>query len=406
MSQNLLPAQDLSEEIAAAADAGEGAQGLHARLQSAFTLVEGGAQENGLPEDASQESASQHDAAPMSAIDAARTLAAASLRQGEAFENFQERVVRLEHGPDVGAIRENVRDLCEALLHITVQNKKASSDIEDRFESLSGAMAALSGHMATQRQDVQANIAATTQLSEQIKQLQDALAGQCAEASQIKELILSTGQSLRADLEELKDQVAPLNGAQESQGLRLGAIEGHIACLPGVEAGLASLTVRVDDLEPGAASLANRVEDMEANVTSLTGHVEDLQSDTASLTGRVNGLEPLKGAVAQLAAEDAKLMERIGLVSDDMEATRTQVTGLEDAAAALADSSIRSAESLSVLGNALEAAKTQIFSLNETSEYLTERLRIAERVVEETTRREKILAALHARAARTLQSGQ
>jgi len=383
MSQNLLPAQDLSEEIAAAADGGEGAQALHARLQTAFTLVEGGAREDAIQQGDVQESgpqngASRDDARPMSAMDAARTLAAASLRQGESFGNFQERIVRLEHGPDVGAIRENVRDLCEALLHITVQNKKASSDVEDRFESLSDAMAALSGHVATQRQEVQANIAATTQLSEQIKQLQEALAGQRAQAAQFEERILSTGQSLRNDLEDLKDRVAPLNGALEAQSLRIGAIEGHIACLPGVEAGLATLTVRVNDLESGAASL----------------------------TGRVDGLEPLRGSVAQLAAEDAKLVERIGLVTDDLEAARSQVTGLEDAAAALADSSIRSSEGLSVLGNALEAAKTQIFSLNETSEYLTERLRIAEQVVEESTRREKILASLHARAARTLQSGQ
>jgi len=387
-----LPVQDFSEEIAVPADTGEDTQSLHARLQTAF---------------APEGEVSPQDSAPaMSAIEAARTLAAASLRHGEAFENFQERVVRLEHGPDVGAIRENVRDLCEALLHITVQTKKASSEVEERFESLSDVMAALSGHMAAQRQDVQANIAATTQLSEQIKQLQDELASQRAEAAQLKELVLSTGQSLRNDLDALKDHVAPLNGKLESQNLRIGAIEGHIACLPGVESGLASLTVRVDDLEPGAASLANRVEDMETNIAALTGHVEELESDTASLTDCVTDLEPLKASVAQLTAEDAKLVERIGLVSDDLEATRSQVTGLEDAAAALADSSIRSAEGLSVLGNALEAAKTQIFSLNETSEYLTERLRIAEQVVEESSRREKILATLHARAARTLQSGQ
>ena len=360
MSQNPLPVEDLSEGVIV--PAGEDAQGLHVRLKTAFT----------------PEGASQDDAPAMSAIAAARTLASATLRQGEAFENFQERVVRLEHGPDVGVIRENVRDLCEALLHITVQTKKTATEVEERFESLSDMLAALSGHMASQRQDVQANIAATTQLSQQLKQLQDELGAQRAEAAQIKELILSTGQSLRNDLDGLKDQVAPLNGKLESQDLRTGAIEGHIACLPGVESGLASLTVRVDDLQAG----------------------------TASVTGRIAALEPLQGSVTQLAAEDAKLVERIGLVSDDLEATRSQVTGLEDAAAALADSSIRASEGLSVLGNTLEAAKTQIFSLNQTSEYLTDRLRIAEQVVEEASRREKILATLHARAARTLQSGQ
>jgi len=383
MSQNLLPVQDFPGEIAVPADAGEDAQGLHVRLQSAFAAP----------------TVAQNDALSMSVIDAARTLAAASLRQGEVFENFQERVVRLEHGPDVGAIRENVRDLCEALLHITVQTKKASSEAEERFESLSDALAALSGHMATQRQEVQANTAATNQLSEQLKQLQD-------ETAQLKEMILSTGQGLRNDLEALKDQVAPLNGKLEAQDLRIGAIEGHIAALPGIESGLASLTVRVDDLEPGAASLANRVEDMETNIAAVTGHVEELESDTASLTDCVTDLEPLKATVAQLAAEDAKLVERSALLADDFDTAKSQVSCLEDTVAALADSSIRSSEGLSVLGNALEAAKTQIFSLNETSEYLTERLRIAEQVVESFTRREKILAGLHARAARTLQLGQ
>ena len=99
----------------------------------------------------------------------------------------------------------------------------------------------------------------------------------------------------------------------------------------------------------------------------------------------------MKGSIVQLA--------------DDLDTAKGQVAGLEDTVAALADSSIRSSEGLSVLGNALEAAKTQVFSLSETSVYLTERLRIAEQVVESFTRREKILAGLHARAARTLQLG-
>ncbi|HKU63819.1 MAG TPA: hypothetical protein VJQ06_02080 [Rhizomicrobium sp.] len=242
----------------------------------------------------------------MNAIDASRALATATLRQGQAFENFQ------------GAVRENVRDLCEALLQITIQTKTMSAEAENRFESLSDAMAVLSGHVASQRQEVQANIAATNQLAERLKQLQDEVAGQRAEAAQFKELMLT----------------------------------------------VASLAARVDDLDH------------------------------------------LKGSVAQLAAEDAKLGERFAQFGDDLDTAKSQVAGLEDTVAALADSSIRSSEGLSVLGNALDAAKTQIFSLNQTSEYLTERLRIAEQVVERFTRREKILAGLHARAARTLQVGQ
>ena len=498
MSQNLLPVENLSDESGAPVGPTWAPQDLHARLLSAFS-----------PDAETSADPSPKSQAPaMNVIDATRTLAAATLRQGEAFENCQERVVRLEHGPDVGLIRENVRDLSEALLQITLQSKKASTEAEERFESLSDVMALLSGHMATHRQEAQANIAATAQLSQQLQQLQEVIAGQRAEAAQlkdlilstgqslrkelqddiasqraeaaqIKELLLSTGQSLRHDLDALQDQAAPLNGKLESQNFRIDAIEGHVAALPGVEAGLASLTVRVDDLEPGAALLANRVEDLESSAASLTGHVEDLKSDSTSLDGRldaqsqriaaieapvailpelessltsmanqvdgldsgiasltgrtgiletcslsvttraeklesivasvstrINDLEPLKGSVAHLAAEDAKLVERLSLAADDLEATKGQVTGLEDAAAALADSSIRSAEGLSMLGNALEAAKTQIFSLNETSEYLTERLRIAEQVVESFTRREKVLAELHARAAHALQSGQ
>ena len=380
MSQNLLPVEEVSNEGIAPVEVGEGALGLHARLQTAFAPTD--------------DVAPIHAAPTLNAIDASRSLATATLRQGQAFENFQ------------GTVRENVRDLCEALLQITIQTKTISADAENRFESLSDAMAVLSGHVASQRQEVQANIAATNQLSEQLKQLRDEIAGQRAEAAQLKELVLSTGRSLRNDLEALKDQVAPLNGKLETQNLQIGAIEGHIAALPGIETGLASLTVRVDDLEPGAASLANRVEDMEANIAALSGHVEELESDTASLTDCITDLEPLKASVAQLAAEDIKSGERFAQVADDLDTAKSQVAGLEDTVAALADSSIRSSEGLSVLSNALDAAKTQIFSLNQTSEYLTERLRIAEQVVERFTRREKILAGLHARAARTLQLGQ
>ena len=300
MSQNLLPALDLFEGSAAPVETDKDALGLHALLQLAFA-----------PDD----DVSPTDNAPATtAIDTAQSFAAAMLRQSEAFEKLQDRAVRLENGSDLGGVRENVRGLCEALLQITVQAKNASAEVENRFESLSDALAALSGHVASQRQDLQTNIAATTQLSQQLKQLQDEIAGQRAEAAQRKEQI--AGQPLQDDL------------------------------------------------------------------------------------------EPLKGSVAQLAAEDAKLLERFGQLADELDAAKGQVAGLEETVAALADSSIRSSEGLSVLGNALDAAKTQIFSLSETSVYLTERLRIAEQVVEESSRRENILATLHARAARTLQSGQ
>ena len=291
MSQNLLPVEELSNEGTAPVEADKGALGLHARLQTAFAPTD--------------DVAPNHAAPALNAIDASRALATATLRQGQAFENFQ------------GAVRENVRDLCEALLQITIQTKTMSAEAENRFESLSDAMAVLSGHVASQRQEVQANIAATNQLAERLKQLQDEVAGQRAEAAQFKELMLT----------------------------------------------VASLAARVDDLDH------------------------------------------LKGSVAQLAAEDAKLGERFAQFGDDLDTAKSQVAGLEDTVAALADSSIRSSEGLSVLGNALDAAKTQIFSLNQTSEYLTERLRIAEQVVERFTRREKILAGLHARAARTLSWG-
>jgi chromosome segregation ATPase len=359
MSHNPLPIPDLPEASGAPTGNGRDALGLHARLQTAFSP--------------------QGDVVPkIGAADAARAFAAATLRHGEAFQDFQDRVVQLESGPDVGAVRETVRDLCEALLHLTVETKKSAAAAEERFESLSDAMAILSGHLASQRQEVQANIAATTRLGEHLQQLQDELAGQRAEAAQIKELTLSTGQSLRNDVEELKDQAAPLNSRLQAEDLRVSAIENRIAALPELQSGVAS----------------------------LTGQVDELKSDAAALGERVNDLEPLKASVAQLFAEDARLVERSGLLADELDSAKGQVAGLEDTVAALADSSIRSSEGLSVLGNALEAAKTQIFSLSETSVYLTERLRIAEQVVEEASRREKILATLHARAARTLQSGQ
>jgi chromosome segregation ATPase len=266
MSQNLLPALDLPEEAAAPVETDMDALGLHALLQIAF---------------ASDDVVSHTDSAPaVSAIDTAQTFAAAMLRQSEAFEKLQDRAVRLENGSDLGGVRQNVRDLCEALLQITVQAKNASAEVENRFEALSDAMAALREDMASQRQDIQASIAATTQLSQQIQQLQDEIAG-------------------------------------------------------------------------------------------------------------------------QPAAEDAKLLERFGQLADELDTAKGQVAGLEDTVAALADSSIRSSEGLSVLGNALEAAKTQIFSLSETSVYLTERLRIAEQVVEESSRRDEIPAAPQVRAART-----
>jgi chromosome segregation ATPase len=420
MSQNLLPVPDMPQESTAPVVDGQDAHGLHGRLQTAFS---------------SQGDAGPQDILPkISAAEAVRAFASAALRHGEVCEDFQGRIVQLENAPDIGLVRENVRDLCEALLNITVETKKAAAEADERFASLSDIMAVLSGHMASQRQEVQANIAATRLLTQQLLQLRDEIAGQRAEAAHIKELMLSSGQSLRNDLEELKDRVSPLNGRLEAEDLRIDAIESRIAVLPelqsagaalmdragNLEAGVASmtnrmgnmestaasLTDRIDDLEPAAAALANRMDDMASGVASLTGRVEDLELDTVSLTSRVAGLESLKASVAQLAMEDARLVERCALLADDLDAAKSELAGLEDTVAALADSSIRSSQGLSVLGDVLEAAKTQIFSLSETSVYLTERLRIAEQVVEEASRREKIMATLHARAARTLQSGQ
>ena len=395
MSTNLSPVENPSDEGAAPVQ--PALENLHARLQSAFSPDAG---------DPSSGDASLNSETPtVNGIDATRKLASVALRQGEDFENFQERIVRLEHGPDVGAIRENVRDLSEALLQITLQSQKTSSETQERFESLSEVMALLSGHMATHRQEVQANIAAATGLSQQLQQLQEEIAGQRAEVAELKELVLSTGRSLRGELDALKDQVSPLDGKLLAQSQHMAAIEAKIAALPELESGIASMAGQVDGLESDVTSLAGRTGNLETCSLSVTARAEKLDGIAAALSGRMNDLDSVKGAVAQLAVEDAKLMERLGLVADDLDATKTQVTGLEDAAAALADSSIRSAEGLSMLGNALEAAKTQIFSLNETSEYLTERLRIAEQVVESFTRREKVLAELHARAAQALQTG-
>ncbi|MEO8302412.1 MAG: hypothetical protein ABI608_11485, partial [Rhizomicrobium sp.] len=196
MSQNVLPIETLLEESPAPAQAALDPQDLHARLLSAYSP----AVESYV---SPQVVSSRNEAPTMSAIDAARTLAAATLRQGEDFENFQERIVRLEHGPDVGVIRQTVQDLSEALLQITAQTQKASTEAEARLESLADVMAVLSGHMATHRQEVQTNIATTGQLSLQLQQLQQEIAGQRAEAAQLNELIASNGQSLRNELQDV-----------------------------------------------------------------------------------------------------------------------------------------------------------------------------------------------------------
>ena len=263
MSQNPLPAEDFFEESAVPPveesavppAAGEGALGLQDRLQSAFALIE------------SDEAPRPHTP-DTSAIDVTRNLAAATLRQAQVFDSLQERVARLERGSDLTVIQENMRDLCDALVRITVEKEKDAADAENKFEAMAG----------------------------QIKQLQDEIAAQRAEAAELKALVLA-------------------------------------------------------------------------------------QSPDSP-----------KGSVAQLG--------------DDFDAAKSQIASLEETVSMLADGSIRSSEGLLALNNALEAAKTQIFSLRENSVYLTERLRIAEQVVEKFTRREKILAGLHARAARTLELGQ
>lgn len=261
MSQNPLPVEDFFAESAVPLHASENALGLHALLQAAFAPAE-------------QDAASENRAPDTSVLEITRSLSAATLRQGQAFENLQERVARLERGSDLGPVHENMRALCEAMLQITAEKQKAAAEAENKFEALSG----------------------------QLQQLQDEIAVQRAEAAELKALVLTMAEPLR------------------------------------------------------------------------------------------DGVGTLKGSVAQL--------------TDDFEVTKGQVTSLEETVAMLADGSIRSSEGLLVLNNALEAAKTQIFSLSETSVYLTERLRIAEQVVEEASRREKILATLHARAARTLESGK
>lgn len=257
MSQNLLPAEDFFEESPVPNQAAGDAQGLHALLQAAYTSIEG-------------ETAPEIRAPDTNVIDVTRNLASATLRQGQVYDSLQERVARLERGSDLTVIQENMRELCDALVRITVEKEKDAADAESKFEAMAG----------------------------QIKQLQDEIAAQRAEAAELKALVL--GQS--------PDQ------------------------------------------------------------------------------------EPLKASVAQFG--------------DDFDAAKNQIASLEETVSMLADGSIRSSEGLSVLNNALEAAKTQIFSLSENSVYLAERLRIAEQVVERFTRREKILAGLHARAARTLQLGQ
>lgn len=260
MSQSPLRVEDVFEESPVSKEASPDAQGLHALLQAAFTSLEG-------------EAASENTAPDTSAIDVTRNLAAATLRQGQVFDNLQQRIARLEQNSDQGAIRGDMRDLCDAMLQITGEKQKASAEAENKFQTLSG----------------------------QLKQLQDEIAGQRAEAADFKSLILAMGESLRDEMGVLRTSLAQ--------------------------------------------------------------------------------------------------------VTDEFDTAKGQITSLEETVSMLADGSIRSSEGLSVLNEALETAKTQIFSLSENSVYLAERLKIAEQVVEKFTRREKVLAGLHARAARTLQLG-
>ncbi len=261
MSQSPLPVEDFIAESAALPAAADDAMGLQARLQSAFDLIE-------------SDAAPRLHAPDTTAIDVTRNLGAVLLRQGQVFDDLQERVGRLEQGSDHAALREDMRDLCDAMLQITTEKQKAATDTENRFGSLSG----------------------------QLQQLRDEMSGQRAEAAELKSLMLAMGESLRGDMNLLKDSVARL--------------------------------------------------------------------------------------------------------TETLDTAKGRITSLEETASLLADGSIRTSQGLSALNDTLESAKTQVFSLTENSVYLTERLRIAEQVVEKFTRREKVLAGLHARAARTLQLGQ
>ena len=261
MSQSPSPIEDFFEESAVPPAASDDAMGLQARLQTAFELIE-------------SDAAPRLHAPDTTAIDVTRNLGAAMLRQGQIFDDLQERVGRLEQGSDQGLLRADMRDLCDAMLQITAEKQKAATDTENRFGSLSG----------------------------QLRQLQDEIAAQRGETAELKSLMLAMGESLRGDMSILKGSVAQITEA----------------------------------------------------------------------------LDTAKGRIASL----------------------------EETASLLADGSIRTSQSLSALSDTLEAAKTQVFSLTENSVYLAERLKIAEQVVEKFTRREKVLAGLHARAARTLQLGQ
>jgi len=136
----------------------------------------------------------------MSAIDAARTLwSARELAQGESFRICRERALCFPawNTARCRRHRENVRGSMRARLPPHGTTKKASSEVEERFESLSDSMAPLQGgggrpygHPAP---EVQANIA----VDQSIVGASSTAAGwkwpsSAPKPRRLKELILST----------------------------------------------------------------------------------------------------------------------------------------------------------------------------------------------------------------------
>ena len=154
---------------------------------------------------------------------AAPSFADAATRQAQILENLGERLDRLEQGPDAAGVRGALHDLGMAIAGLALQATRTASETENRIESVADTLALVSGHMASQRADMQrdhmavANLASSVAtLSEELKRLQAVVQASRNETSQNIAALQEQCQQLNGRVTFVEERVAVYHSVEEN----------------------------------------------------------------------------------------------------------------------------------------------------------------------------------------------
>ena len=253
------------------------------------------------------------------------------------------------------SVLDRIDDYFEKLARIDTERLARIDELTRRLQSLDGQTQSARGDLET----ISKRVLAAEQRTESLKDHESALGTLTAEVTVLSGLLSETTSEVSERLSEIEERTAQETARSES------------ALAESVSGQIAELKAGFDALE---AENARRLGALSAEVTALSGLVSESANE---VTGRLSEIEEraaqegtqgesaladdISGQIAELKAgfdaREAQSAQRFGILTSDLEALSTEITGLREQPA-VAIPSVEFSETVPVSDEGLKEPET------------------------------------------------